>query len=385
MRRGLTRTSIVAMLVAAATVLPNAVWASSSSPAPAGGGLAAEAPATTTTTTVITPETVCAELGGPDCLAAIAECDALGPNACVQVVQCLGVGIATQSAYFPFDCWPDELGDPSTYLCRVFGCPGTPPDFSADPDVVRVGWCGPDGVLLQPDETTTTTAPPTTAPPTTGPPTTAAPSTTAPSTTAPPTTGPPTTAAPSTTAPTTTAPPTTTAGPPPTAAPSTSAVPPPTAPATTAGPAPVADACDPNYDGQCVPIAPSVDCADVPGTDVVVVGVDIYGLDSDNDGVACESTAPPQVASATSTRGTAPAAPAAAARLAITGRSTTALLVTGLLLLAAGLGLVMTTTTAGRRRPGGYTFSSVDDLGLPTSYRVTSRGSNLRPGRRRWR
>jgi hypothetical protein len=368
-------------------VLPSAVWASSGSQAPADGalgpglavldsalqptaaevtGLVAEAPATTTTTTtVITPETVCAELGGPDCLAAIAECDALGPNACVQVVQCLGAGIATQSAYFPFDCWPEELGDPSTYLCRVFGCPGTPPNFCEDPDVARVGWCGPDGVLLRPDESTTTTTP-TTAPPTTAGPTTSAPTST---------TAPPTTAAPPTTSAPTTAPPATTAGPSPTVAPPT------TAASTTTAP-PVAGACDPNYDGPCVPIASTVDCADVPGTDAVVVGVDIYGLDSDNDGVACESTAPTQVASATSTRGP---TPATAARLAITGRSTTALLVTGLLLLAAGLALVITATTAGTRRPGGYTFSSVDDLGLPTRYRVTGRGSTQRPGRRRSR
>jgi hypothetical protein len=145
---------------------------------------------------------------------------------------------------------------------------------------------------------------------------------------------------------------------------------------------PTAGACDPNYDGQCVPIDPSVNCDDVPGTDVVVVGVDIYGLDGDNDGVACESTAPTQVASATTTRGS---TPTTAARLAITGRSTTALLVTGLLLLAAGLAMVITATTAGTRRPGGYTFSSVDDLGLPTRYRVTGRGSTQRPGRRRSR
>lgn len=61
-----------------------------------------------------------------------------------------------------------------------------------------------------------------------------------------------------------------------------------------AGPAYAAD-CDPNYSGACVPIASDVDCAGGSGNGpayvrgpVYVVGVDIYKLDRDGDGVACE-------------------------------------------------------------------------------------------------
>lgn len=52
--------------------------------------------------------------------------------------------------------------------------------------------------------------------------------------------------------------------------------------------------CDPNYSG-CVPIASDVDCAGGSGNGpayvrgpVSVIGVDIYGLDGDNDGIGCE-------------------------------------------------------------------------------------------------
>lgn len=53
--------------------------------------------------------------------------------------------------------------------------------------------------------------------------------------------------------------------------------------------------CDPNYSGPCVPIASDVDCAGGSGNGpayvrgpVTVVGTDIYGLDSNGDGVGCE-------------------------------------------------------------------------------------------------
>ncbi|MEO8243009.1 MAG: excalibur calcium-binding domain-containing protein [bacterium] len=56
-----------------------------------------------------------------------------------------------------------------------------------------------------------------------------------------------------------------------------------------------ADGCDPNYMGACVPIASDVDCAGGGGNGpayvtgpVYVVGRDIYKLDRDGDGVACE-------------------------------------------------------------------------------------------------
>ncbi|CAJ1580304.1 hypothetical protein [[Mycobacterium] wendilense] len=53
--------------------------------------------------------------------------------------------------------------------------------------------------------------------------------------------------------------------------------------------------CDPNYSGACVPIATDVDCAGGSGNGpeyvtgpVYVVGDDIYELDREGDGVACE-------------------------------------------------------------------------------------------------
>ena len=53
--------------------------------------------------------------------------------------------------------------------------------------------------------------------------------------------------------------------------------------------------CDPNYSGACVPIASDVDCAGGGGNGpayvsgpVKVIGSDIYGLDSDHDGIGCE-------------------------------------------------------------------------------------------------
>jgi resuscitation-promoting factor RpfB len=53
--------------------------------------------------------------------------------------------------------------------------------------------------------------------------------------------------------------------------------------------------CDANYGGVCVPIASDVDCAQGSGNGpayvtgpVYVIGSDIYGLDRDGDGVACE-------------------------------------------------------------------------------------------------
>jgi hypothetical protein len=60
--------------------------------------------------------------------------------------------------------------------------------------------------------------------------------------------------------------------------------------ATGGGGSAAASECDPNYEGACVPTGHGdVDCADVHETDVQVVGEDIYGLDGDGDGTACES------------------------------------------------------------------------------------------------
>jgi hypothetical protein len=56
-----------------------------------------------------------------------------------------------------------------------------------------------------------------------------------------------------------------------------------------------AQSCHPSYAGVCVPIASDVDCAGGGGNGPVyvtgpvhVVGPDVYKLDRDGDGVACE-------------------------------------------------------------------------------------------------
>ncbi|MCU1570609.1 MAG: hypothetical protein JWR33_1350 [Naasia sp.] len=61
-------------------------------------------------------------------------------------------------------------------------------------------------------------------------------------------------------------------------------------------PEPSDDGCDPNYSGACVPIDSDVDCAGGSGNGpsyvsgpVYVDGSDIYDLDRDGDGVACDA------------------------------------------------------------------------------------------------
>lgn len=77
-----------------------------------------------------------------------------------------------------------------------------------------------------------------------------------------------------------------------TSPPTTTTTTPPTTPAPT--PKPTSEGCDPNYSG-CVPIASDVDCAGGSGNGpayvrgpIRVLGSDIYDLDSNNDGIACE-------------------------------------------------------------------------------------------------
>ncbi|RYH97325.1 MAG: hypothetical protein EON48_18430 [Acetobacteraceae bacterium] len=57
----------------------------------------------------------------------------------------------------------------------------------------------------------------------------------------------------------------------------------------------LAQDCDANYGGVCVPVASDVDCAGGSGNGpayvegpVYIIGDDVYGLDRDGDGVACE-------------------------------------------------------------------------------------------------
>ena len=67
------------------------------------------------------------------------------------------------------------------------------------------------------------------------------------------------------------------------------------APPPVAAPAPAAGGCDGNYTGACVPIASDVDCAGGSGNGpayvtgpVTIIGSDIYDLDRDGDGIACD-------------------------------------------------------------------------------------------------
>jgi hypothetical protein len=67
------------------------------------------------------------------------------------------------------------------------------------------------------------------------------------------------------------------------------------APAANATPQQQGSNCDSNYKGACVPIASDVDCAGGSGNGpeyvagpVYVIGKDIYELDREGDGVACE-------------------------------------------------------------------------------------------------
>ncbi len=68
-----------------------------------------------------------------------------------------------------------------------------------------------------------------------------------------------------------------------------------TKPAAPAPPPAPAAQCHPSYTGACVPFASDVDCAGGSGNGpayvrgpVYVVGPDVYDLDRDGDGVACE-------------------------------------------------------------------------------------------------
>ncbi|MFB6612247.1 G5 domain-containing protein [Agromyces sp. NPDC056379] len=61
-------------------------------------------------------------------------------------------------------------------------------------------------------------------------------------------------------------------------------------------PPPANNGCDPNYEGACVPISSDVDCAGGSGNGpdyvqgpVWIVGSDVYDLDRDGDGIACDA------------------------------------------------------------------------------------------------
>ena len=67
------------------------------------------------------------------------------------------------------------------------------------------------------------------------------------------------------------------------------------APVPVPAPAPAPSGCDANYSGACVPVASDVDCAGGSGNGpayvqgpVTIVGSDVYDLDRDGDGIACD-------------------------------------------------------------------------------------------------
>lgn len=103
---------------------------------------------------------------------------------------------------------------------------------------------------------------------------------------------PPTTSTPTTSAPVA-APPPTTPGPATTSRTTAPRTPTRTTTKSTTTPA---QHCDPNYAWACVPIASDVDCAGGGGNGpayvqgpVKVIGVDIYDLDRDGDGIGCDT------------------------------------------------------------------------------------------------
>lgn len=46
--------------------------------------------------------------------------------------------------------------------------------------------------------------------------------------------------------------------------------------------------CSPHYSGACIPVRDDVDCSEIPDRNFGVVDVDVYRLDSDGNGIACE-------------------------------------------------------------------------------------------------
>ncbi len=114
-----------------------------------------------------------------------------------------------------------------------------------------------------------------------------------PTTTSPTTTSPTTSTSTSTTRTSTTLPSTTVAS---TSAPRRTAPPTTASPPATAPSAAATGGCHSSYSGACVPIASDVDCAGGSGNGPAyvavkrfdVVGPDVYELDADGDGVACE-------------------------------------------------------------------------------------------------
>jgi hypothetical protein len=181
----------------------------------------------------------------------------------------LGGVLAVLCAVALLGCEPQEASGAAAGVVEFDNAPTTLPSTSTEPDLQPLAATpATTTTALAPAATAAVTAPPVTAPPVT-----------APAATAPPLTSPPVTAPP-VTAPPVTAPPATM---PPVQAPQPLVV------------IPQNNGCDPHYTG-CVPIDSDVDCAGGTGNGpsyahgpVNVIGSDIYDLDRDGDGVACQN------------------------------------------------------------------------------------------------
>ena len=47
--------------------------------------------------------------------------------------------------------------------------------------------------------------------------------------------------------------------------------------------------CSPHYSGACIPVRADVDCSQIADRDFRVVDEDVYGLDGDGNGIACQT------------------------------------------------------------------------------------------------
>ena len=136
------------------------------------------------------------------------------------------------------------------------------------------------------------------------------------------------------------------------------------------------DGCHPSYDGACVPVGGGdVNCPSVPVKDFKVVGPDVYGLDGDNDGLACESgdesgDEAPVAASAGTTSSSAPD------RLAATGGSAEQRYLLSLALVVAGLFAVLISAAVAPEitvpRRGGFTVTNVNRAGDEIRTHITT-------------
>ncbi len=133
--------------------------------------------------------------------------------------------------------------------------------------------------------------------------------------------------------------------------------------------------CHPSYQGACVPVsADDVNCPSIPANDFKVVGPDVYDLDGNSDGVACESDgrSGDDAAVAAPTATTSSGAPD---KLAATGSSSEHRYLLSLALVAAGLFAILISAAVAPEivvpRRGGFTVTKVNHSGDEIRTRIT--------------